>query len=123
MGREVTLHDNLPAENIWGEGCDEKTKIISEISARLLEFREISPKESIQFLHRLLEIWRISPKLFDLLLEILTGSRRELRPFSTQAQERFTSKQNEQQILKRELAKLAEKHPDLAECIRLATKK
>lgn len=124
MGREVSLHKNIPfAENFFGETDSEKTKIISEICVRILEFREISPKDCIIFLHKILEIYRTSPKIFDLVLEILTGSRVEMESFSVQASKKFTTKQNEQQILQREIQKIAGKNGNLAEILQKITRK
>ena len=123
MGREISLHKNIADENFFGDGTCEKSKIISEISVRILEFREISPKDCVQFLFRILEIYRISPKIFDLVLEILTGSRVEMKSFAQKAKENFTTKQNEQQILMREFQKLAKKNENLAEILQTIIKK
>ena len=87
---------------------------------RLRELREISPIETIKFLHKMIEIWRISPILFDLVLEILTGSRTETRSFSEKAADNHTSKQNEQQILQRDLEKLEMVFPELVSEVKKA---
>jgi hypothetical protein len=97
---------------------NEVTAIASELSARLIDFYEISPLKCIVYLQQLIRVYRTSPESFQLALQVLSGSGEEKKSYSELAKKAGTSRQYQHKQRQRELAKLSKQFPKVAEILR-----
>jgi hypothetical protein len=100
------------------DSVSDETKVICEISSRLLELREYNSIKPIQFIHILARIARISPSALWVVLEILSGGSDLEKSLSERGKEMSFSKQAIHQKRKRDLQMLNDKMPELAETIK-----
>lgn len=105
---EVVERDPLP----------ERTKIISEMADRLLELKELNPRAPIVLIHILGRVARSSPSALWIVLEILAGGRDMEKSLSDKGREMSFSKQAIHQKRSRDLMKLEEILPDIAESLK-----
>ena len=105
---EVIERDPLP----------ERTKIISELADRILELKEMSPRTPTVLLHALGRVSGASPSALWLVLEILAGGRDLEKSLSDRGREMSFSKQAIHQRRARDLAKLEEILPGVADSLK-----
>ena len=105
---EIVERDPLP----------ERTKIISELADRLLELKELNPRSPMVLIHVLGRVSRTSPSALWIVLEILAGGRDLEECLSDKGKEMSFSKQAIHQKRSRDLAKLEEILPDIAESLK-----
>lgn len=105
---EIVERDPLP----------ERTKIISELADRLLELKELNPRSPMVLIHVLGRVSRTSPSALWIVLEILAGGRDLEKSLSDKGKEMSFSKQAIHQKRSRDLAKLEEILPDIAESLK-----
>ena len=96
----------------------ETTKIISELSSRILELKEVDPRKPIILLHVLSKVSRTSPSALWAVLEILAGGRDLEKSLSERGKEMAFSKQAIHQKRNRDLEKLESVLPDIADSLR-----
>ena len=117
MAQFVPLFENVEYPQPNTSGGTTESKLVSELSVRIIEYYENQPTRCIRLLNKLLNIYKQSPTAFKLILECLSGSRMELQSYSTIAAKEKTSKQYQHANRMRELKKLCERYPDIARVV------
>ena len=97
----------------------EDVKIVSEIASRLIDLRDLSPSKPIVILHIFNRLFRKSPSALWTCLEILGGGRVLEKSLTEQADEVSFSKQAIHQRRNRDLEKIEEILPEVAEAMRI----
>ena len=95
----------------------EPSKIISEISARFLDLKEVDRRMPIRIIYQLSKVWKISPALFWVTFEILAANRKGGNSLAQIAVEQYVTKQAIHQERDRELNALAQVMPEVARMI------
>ena len=95
----------------------EESQIVSEISARFLDLKEVNRRRPIKLLYQLSKIWKISPALFWVTFEILAANRKGGNSLTQIAVEEYVTKQAIHQERDRELNALAQVMPEVARMI------
>ena len=95
----------------------EDVRIVSEIASRLLELREVDPRKPIRLLLQLSKVYRISSTCLWMVCEILASNRKGGKSLSEIGKETGISKQAIHQRQKRDLLKLKEIMPEIAEVV------
>ena len=95
----------------------EPSKIISEISARFLDLKEVDRRMPIRIIYQLSKVWKISPALFWVTFEILAANRKGGNSLAQIAVEQYVTKQAIHQERDRELSSLASVMPEVARMI------
>lgn len=98
-------------------------QIISEISARFLDLKEVNRRFPIRLINQLSRVWKISPVLFWVTFEILAANRKGGNSLAQIALEQFVSKQAIHQERNRELQALARVMPEVAQMIETILKR
>lgn len=96
---------------------DDKTKVVSELASRLLDLKEIDSRLPIVLLHSFQKLLRISPSGLWTTLEILAGGRGLDKSLSERGKEFSFSKQAIHQKQQRDLTKISEQMPEIAEAL------
>ena len=105
-------------ETLERDPLPERTKVISELADRVLELKEMNPRAPILLLHILGRVSKSSPSALWLILEILAGGRDLEKSLSEKGREMSFSKQAIHQRRARDLAKLEEILPGVAESLK-----
>jgi len=92
--------------------------LVAEITARLLELRDIDRRKPIELLLKLQRTYRISPFCLWITCEILASNTQGGKSLAQIANEINVSKQSVHQQQIRELELLADTYPDIAATIR-----
>ena len=95
----------------------ESVRIVAEIAARLLELREEDPRKPVRLLSQLGRVYRISSSSLWIVCEILAANQAGGKSLAEIGEESFFSKQAIHQRQSRDLAKLREVMPEVAEAI------
>ena len=101
----------------------EESQIVSEISARFLDLKEVNRRRPIKLLYQLSKIWKISPALFWVTFEILAANRKGGNSLTQIAVEEYVTKQAIHQERDRELNSLAQVMPGVAQMIETILKR
>lgn len=96
---------------------DERTKLVSEIASRLLEFHGNDPENLTRFLDRLTQLQTQTQTGFLLVLQILSGSRAELDSYSTQSVTVGKSKQYIHAQRQRDIDKIKKIFPEIGKVL------
>ena len=91
--------------------------IASEIAVRLLELRDVDRRKPMRLINKLSRLYRTSPALMWVALEILASNAQGGKSLSTIAEEHFFTKQAIHQDQQRELQILSDIMPELAYAI------
>ena len=95
----------------------EPAQIVSEISARFLDLKEVDRRLPIRIIYQLSKVWKISPALFWVTFEILAANRKGGNSLNQIAVEQYVTKQAIHQERDRELNSLAQVMPEVARMI------
>ena len=101
----------------------EESQIVSEISARFLDLKEVNRRRPISLIYKLNRVWKISPALFWITFEILAANRKGGNSLTQIAVEQYVTKQAIHQERNRELKSLAEVMPEVAQMIETILKR
>ena len=93
--------------------------VISEIAARLLDLRDVDRRKPIRIINQLSRIWRNSPSLMWIALEILASNRQGGKSLAQIGHEVHFTKQAIHQEQLRELEVLADIMPEVSSAIRI----
>ena len=98
-------------------------QIVSEISARFLDLKEVDRRLPIRIIYQLSKVWKISPSLFWVTFEILAANRKGGNSLTQIAIEEYVTKQAIHQERDRELNSLAQVMPEVAQTIETILKR
>lgn len=108
-------HHGHPFES---EEMPEEVKIIAEISSRILDLRDHDRRKPIRLFNQFIRLYRVSPSCLWLACEILASNRLGGKSLSQIAKEMEVTKQAIHQEQARDLEKLEEIMPSVADQMR-----